>query len=288
MAFAIYGEVWEKAPQCLTPAQFIVLLRLADGAGEHRMVWEAAETLATKCRTARRTVFYALAKLKELNIIDDVPESEWPPEAHLYESVVRRIKPADQWLTAPDGDRGAKSAPALVTGNARHVDGAKSAPNPGNTYGVTGGDPSDLRQRPSRTAQARLVAAADAELDPAKWLGLDAAPAEQGAKPARPDSNLGLAQLFHREISTVLAPHQLAGATNLQALARNFSIWRKRGVTPQQIRAAITAYVAVPGNRNPQATAWRDFCSKSTRLLAAATAEETAAQVRSEQRPRIY
>lgn len=105
MSRAIENEVWDYAPEELTASAFIILLVFADAAGQdHRMAWPGVESLRKKGRMSRRNVFYCLVQLKKLGILEDVPKDEWPREAHLYESVVRRIRPREVWGMEPDPD----------------------------------------------------------------------------------------------------------------------------------------------------------------------------------------
>lgn len=94
------SEVWQYAP--VGNGDLLVLLRIADAAGDdHRMMWESVKTLSKRTRMSERGVYNCLRNLEKRSIIESVPKGEAPPEAALYASVVRRIRPVEDWLEAP-------------------------------------------------------------------------------------------------------------------------------------------------------------------------------------------
>lgn len=100
MSVIITAEVWQYAP--VGNGDLLVLLRIADAAGDdHRMMWESVKTLAKRTRMSERGVHNCLRNLEKRGIIEPVPKEEAPPEAALYASVVRRIRPVRDWLEAP-------------------------------------------------------------------------------------------------------------------------------------------------------------------------------------------
>jgi DNA-binding Lrp family transcriptional regulator len=101
VSIIITAEVWQYAP--IGKGDLLVLLRIADAAGDdHRMMWESVKTLAKRTRMSERGVYNSLRNLEKQNIIEAVPKEEAPPEASLYASVVRRIRPVQDWLAKPD------------------------------------------------------------------------------------------------------------------------------------------------------------------------------------------
>jgi hypothetical protein len=100
VSILIMSEVWQYAP--VGNGDLLVLLRIADAAGDdHRMMWESVKTLAKRTRMSERSVYNCLRNLEKRSIIEAVPKAEAPPEAALYASVVRRIRPVEEWLEAP-------------------------------------------------------------------------------------------------------------------------------------------------------------------------------------------
>jgi DNA-binding Lrp family transcriptional regulator len=94
------SEVWQYAP--VGKGDLLVLLRIADAAGDdHRMMWESVKTLAKRTRMSERGVYACLKSLEERGIIESVPKEKAPPEAALYASVVRRIRPVSEWVEEP-------------------------------------------------------------------------------------------------------------------------------------------------------------------------------------------
>jgi hypothetical protein len=101
MSIIITAEVWQHAP--VGKGDLLVLLRIADAAGDdHRMMWESVKTLAKRTRMSERGVYNCLRNLEMRNIVEAVPKELAPPEATLYASVVRRIRPVEEWLTQPE------------------------------------------------------------------------------------------------------------------------------------------------------------------------------------------
>jgi 5-methylcytosine-specific restriction endonuclease McrA len=77
----------------------LVLLRIADAAGEeNRMMWESVKTLAKRTRMTERSVYNSLRTLALQEIIETVPKEAAPREALLYKSVVRRVRPVEEWI----------------------------------------------------------------------------------------------------------------------------------------------------------------------------------------------
>jgi DNA-binding Lrp family transcriptional regulator len=100
VSIIITAEVWQYAP--IGKGDLLVLLRIADAAGDdHRMMWESVKTLAKRTRMSERGVYNSLRNLEKQNIIESVPKDVAPPEASLYASVVRRIRPVQEWLDEP-------------------------------------------------------------------------------------------------------------------------------------------------------------------------------------------
>jgi DNA-binding Lrp family transcriptional regulator len=100
VSIIITAEVWQYAP--IGKGDLLVLLRIADAAGDdHRMMWESVKTLARRTRMSERGVYNSLRNLEKQNIIESVPKESAPPEASLYASVVRRIRPVQEWLSEP-------------------------------------------------------------------------------------------------------------------------------------------------------------------------------------------
>lgn len=103
MSIIITAEVWQYAP--IGKGDLLVLLRIADAAGDdHRMMWESVKTLAKRTRMSERGVYNSLRNLESQNIIESVPKEEAPPEASLYASVVRRIRPVQEWASKPESE----------------------------------------------------------------------------------------------------------------------------------------------------------------------------------------
>jgi 5-methylcytosine-specific restriction endonuclease McrA len=77
----------------------LVLLRIADAAGEeNRMMWESVKTLAKRTRMTERSVYNSLRTLALQDIVETVPKEAAPREALLYKSVVRRVRPVEDWI----------------------------------------------------------------------------------------------------------------------------------------------------------------------------------------------
>lgn len=306
MSKQIEVEVWQAYPRLpLTPSQFILLLRLADSAGDgHRMVWMSSKTLMHFCKLSRSTIFAGLKRLKELCVIADVPDEEWPREAHRYESVVRRIRPARHWLTDTVDDlpggwtgeggsefwtpgEGVTTPDEVVTPGGPNF--GRGGPNFGpkvRAFSPTQGQglkepsvlvsslraaptelpaPSSQRSRPTRRG------ASDDDLDPAKVFGLDNAPEHLsnngGQKPkVNPDSAKGLALYFGNAVADL--PHEWGVApVNIAALAKNFSNWIREGVTTIVVRACIDVYVADATRKRTDIPAWKEFLTRRDQLL---------------------
>jgi DNA-binding Lrp family transcriptional regulator len=103
VSIIITAEVWQYAPT--GKGDLLVLLRIADAAGDdHRMMWESVKTLAKRTRMSERGVYNSLRNLEKQNIIEAVPKEEAPPEAALYASVVRRIRPVQDWVSKPESE----------------------------------------------------------------------------------------------------------------------------------------------------------------------------------------
>jgi 5-methylcytosine-specific restriction endonuclease McrA len=97
VSLAITAEVWKHAP--IGKGDLLVLLRIADAAGEeHRMMWESVKTLAKHTRMTERSIYNSLRNLALQDIIETVPKEAAPPEARLYKSVVRRVRPVEEWI----------------------------------------------------------------------------------------------------------------------------------------------------------------------------------------------
>ncbi len=289
MSLLAMSEVWENAPR-LTPAHLILLLRLADGAGEHRMVWESVGSLEKRCRMGRSTIYEGLKLLKLLHVIEDVPEQQWPAEAHLYKSVVRRIRPCTEWLATPDPQGGPESGPLpeRVTPTEPGVTpkGPDLGPNPRDQRSLERPSVSPSRRGrngspPSSRRKNMLKAAAQTadELDPAKVLGLNNEP-EPVIVPQRkgpgPDTAMGLALEFKRQL--INNPRDWGPSpVNLKALAASFRNWIQQGVTPCDIRTAIEVYAASQDASRRIRTAWKDFLDQRDQLLTRARHQQDRA-----------
>jgi hypothetical protein len=97
MSLAIQLEVYRSKHTRL--AARLVLLAMADAANDtHRMCWESVGTIASKANIGERQTYNVLRDLEERRIVERVPDEEKPPEALRYKSVVRRIRPVEDWL----------------------------------------------------------------------------------------------------------------------------------------------------------------------------------------------
>lgn len=105
MSNAVLNEVWQHAP--VEGNHLLVLLVLADMADEdHRWAWPSVATICRKARMSRATAYRALSNLVDLGVIEDVPESEWPVAMNRYKSIVRRIRPVEDWVVkGPEGSQ---------------------------------------------------------------------------------------------------------------------------------------------------------------------------------------
>lgn len=309
MSLGLMTEVRNRTPKGIPPAARNLLLWLAEGAGEHRMVWMSIATLMDICDLSRAGVYASLKRLRELSIIEDVPESEWPAEAFHYKSVVRRILPPEHWQgpgavvtpfpsprSSDDGySRGVQDLdPHLQVVTKRALGGPGSGPKP-KAFNNQHENPSDFRmeqatdQSPrslSRAAQTRATAEAERDLDPAIVLGLgqqqEKEPPSRKARSISPDSAMGLALEFKKAIPSSTSPGTTwaPSPTNTAALAKNFSNWLREGVTASEIRLMISFYASVPAYRNTKAVAWKDFLHGRALLLDLARTQLQAAQPR--------
>lgn len=62
------------------------------------MMWESVKTLAKRTRMTERSVYNSLRALALQDILETVPREAAPREALLYKSVVRRIRPVEDWI----------------------------------------------------------------------------------------------------------------------------------------------------------------------------------------------
>ncbi len=103
MANAVLNDVWRHGPGMgLTSTELLVLLRLADAAGEdNRMGWESARTISKRIGATERTVFRSLTSLEARGILSTPPRKDRPREALDYRSIVRYILPVEEWPDTP-------------------------------------------------------------------------------------------------------------------------------------------------------------------------------------------
>lgn len=134
MSLAIQLEVYRSKHTRL--AARLVLLAMADSANDsHRMCWESVETIASKANIGVRQTYNVLRDLEKRRIIERVPDHEKPPEALRYKSVVRRIRPVEDWLE--EGEQAEVDMQNLQGPNPdkdtlQNFQGAKFSPNPNN------------------------------------------------------------------------------------------------------------------------------------------------------------
>jgi hypothetical protein len=289
MSIRIQTEVWKYAP--VSGNALVLLLRLADSAGEqHRMTWESIDTLAMNTRMGRATVFRSLSKLTAMNIIEEVPEAEQPPEARHYNSVVRRIRPVTDWKQAlTDADPSQNETPAkgdnsvvATSDPSQNETRLKMRPNTSTNNNPHTDTTYLYSERPTGRSnyrrnrqQAEAELAAEADRDPAKIVGLDETTnevrprshsASQRRNPGQ-DTGIGLALYWSRESSRVVQWRGKGDITNHQALAGAFKRWIDSGMDPDKIRAMIDAYTAVPGYWTEGKAPWIDFLAKRFMLI---------------------
>lgn len=278
MARVIEREVKVYAPKALTANAHMILRDLADSAGiDHRMVWIGINTLAHGARCTISTVYAALKQLRDLNIIAEVPEDEWPAEARRYKSVVRKINPVSEWSVVYDMGAGEDVAPEQLNSGNRNDLVQKSDPNQEllNQELKTVEATSSLLRIPAGSMK-KSEAASDAELDPASSVGpyaVSAAPKKLGPS-GNPDSSMGLASYFRETLQgtefgrkSLLVPD----AINYRILASVLGRWIKDGTSPHLIRSMMDDYAA-SGQRTAGVPAWKSFLA-SRALLARASDE---------------
>lgn len=291
MAIALITEVWRHAPEALTPSEFIVLLRVADACGEeNRMMWESVQTLARHARVSERHVFRCLDRLKELNVIEDPHEREWPPAAKGYKSVVRRVLEPALWGTSETPDN-----PSGVTPRSDNPK-ATTSYNSRETTSLYGARPEGARQKKRGKAQPEereFVFGQDSgqedpqeprsrpnQADPDLEVTPTSPSPQKGSRDSRPkpDTAMGLALHFR---DRALAFAWAEGDVNVKALAANIAGWRRSGVAAADIRAMIDHYADVPGFRTPSKVPWVDFVAKRAALVAALKMGDGTAEMES-------
>lgn len=285
MSNEVIADVWKHAT--VSGGDLLVLLVLADAANDtERWTWESVKTIARKSRMTERNVYRCLDALRQLEIIEDVPEREWPPSARLYKSVVRRVRTPDFWLSE-GGDNMSESSNSMTPDNLSPLTRASDNPmtittSVLQTSSVEPGAPRRTRRKTGR--EKREEALAEEEVgDPAKAIeqeyGLgpsdpadEAEPEEPRQRPQNrrgskygPDSAMGLADTWVERLEAVEWGSGLDIA-NRKKLASAFSRWKKAGTTPDQIRAMIDRYATDPGLRSKGTVPWVDFLAKRALL----------------------
>ncbi|MDP9870452.1 MULTISPECIES: hypothetical protein [Streptosporangium] len=318
MANEIESEVWHKAPREIKGVELLVLLRLANSAGyDHRMTWLGVDALAKQVRASRSAVYGALAKLADRGVIQEVAQTEWPAAADGYMSVVRRITPVEFWdencpapeyrtpvgggeiPTSPEsGPVGEEAAQSSDPEAGEIRTSPESGPNRkittyrSTSYSYSAAPSARRNGKTTKAEAARKADAADAELDPARFLFTDDELPEGARrdKPARqlrepgPDTGMGLATYFAKAVVDLGRAESGGGGVsrllftdvaNRTKLAATLNRWKNQGISPDEIRRMVDAYVSVAGFRNPRAIPWVDFLAK--RALLAAHAAGAAA-----------
>ncbi|MFE4681549.1 hypothetical protein ACFRNJ_12025 [Streptomyces sp. NPDC056721] len=187
MSIIITAEVWQHAP--VGKGDLLVLLRIADAAGDdHRMMWESVKTLAKRTRMSERGVYNCLRNLEMRNIVEAVPKEQAPPEAALYASVVRRIRPVEEWLAEPESvpvDMQNLQDPNTDKTPLQILQGADLSPNPSNQLEVRDIEETSFLP-PRRAARSHPGEAEEISSRPgAKGWGAVRGPRQGGRKKTR-------------------------------------------------------------------------------------------------------
>lgn len=248
-------------------------------------MWESAATLSKHSRVTERHIFKCLDRLRDLNVIEDPHEAEWPPEARLYKSVVRRLRPVEEWggdvTHLGDVNRTGVSPrtdnPEAITSYissktssyyaqpeaARPERVRKDRPRRGSRKPVEEERGFVLGQDPQEGPQEPVSRPNEADPD----LG-DPEPLTEPQRRVRDnrpgqDSAAGLA--LHFRDATMGIGWGLEPA-NVKALSKHFAEWKRGGVAAEDIRAMIQHYADVPGVRTPGKPPWVDFLAKRAAL----------------------
>lgn len=293
------SEVWDHAPSLGTSNNILMLIAMADMAGDDdRMMWLSVPTLVRRTGMSRATAYRCLDRLESGGFIETVPEKDWPPAAYLYKAIVRRITPVSQW---PSSNSSQNETVDTLTSNSLTV-----RPNPTTNLSTTllqktssssEGAERDLepRRETGKGRAARLEAEARAA-DPFQMLSeAQEGPSEPRTPPPStketPQGRSGRQKGAQRlDTAPGLAVHFKSATTglgwglettNVNALAKHFSTWMEQGTTADDIRAMIRLYVNDPGVRNDKVPPWKDFMSQRFLLrskIAAVQESEASAE----------
>jgi hypothetical protein len=263
-------------------------------------------TLVRETKASESSVYRALAWLKRNGYLQDVAEEDVPEWRKMYPSVTRRITEREHWGTgkplpdyrpsveivaifgASDENPTVKMTPPSEQGNLESEDegGVKMTPSI-KTKNIKS-SPTEMYRRSrvhseTRSFGQRNLVREEDDLDPTKTLFPEdhQQPARSGSREPGPDTGMGLALHFSREL-TKTGSWKFPDLANRQALARSFNAWKKSGVTADEIRTMINIYCSRPDFRDPKKTPWVDFLAQRALLGAERNAESLRALHRPE------
>lgn len=290
MATSILSEIWAHRPKDLKDSKLTVFLRLADSATQDtRMTCLSVSRIVQETGVSRSGVFEAIKWLHRKGLLQNVAWSAVPNDHRQYRTVTQRITESERWAAGepvPEYTKPAPNPTAIInpspkSGPLPEQGNLQASPRTGPYSKITTkamttsyGAAEPLRPE-TRSFRQRNLGREEDDLDPAKALFPEdhQQPATRsGSREPGPDTGMGLATSFSRELSKT-GTWKFPDLANRMALAKTFNGWMKSGITADEIRSMINIYCTRPDFRNPKKLPWVDFLAQRVLLGAEINAE---------------